>query len=99
MSDKKKEEQRQIWASLLSFFIIGISLLLSLKRDESGNISIDAMVLVLGVFIAILIYIAWTYKGKSFIKMRFCVNCGRNIPFDAIICPYCMHDYGKSPPM
>ena len=26
-------------------------------------------------------------EEKSF--LRFCPNCGRNIPFDANICPYC----------
>ena len=26
---------------------------------------------------------------------RRCPNCGRVIPFDAIICPYCQHDFKK----
>lgn len=26
-------------------------------------------------------------------KIRMCVKCGRNIPFDANLCPYCGHDY------
>ena len=26
---------------------------------------------------------------------RICVECKRNIPFDANICPYCGHDYRK----
>lgn len=26
-------------------------------------------------------------------KERFCPNCGRRIPFDAKICPYCMKKF------
>ena len=26
---------------------------------------------------------------------RRCPNCGRAIPFDAIICPYCKRDFEK----
>lgn len=26
-------------------------------------------------------------------QIRLCVKCGRNIPFDAKLCPYCGHDY------
>ncbi len=28
-------------------------------------------------------------------KDRVCVECKRNIPFDANVCPYCGHDYRK----
>lgn len=26
-------------------------------------------------------------------RIRLCVECGRNIPFDANLCPYCGHQY------
>ena len=26
-------------------------------------------------------------------KARMCIKCGRKIPFDAYICPYCGHEY------
>jgi len=26
-------------------------------------------------------------------EQRYCVKCGRSIPFDANLCPYCGHDY------
>ena len=26
---------------------------------------------------------------------RYCVMCGREIPLDAVVCPYCRHDYEK----
>ena len=28
-------------------------------------------------------------------KKRFCPNCGREIPFDSNICPYCKHDFER----
>jgi hypothetical protein len=30
-------------------------------------------------------------------KTRNCPSCGRQIPFDAIICPYCKNDFEKTP--
>jgi uncharacterized membrane protein len=30
--------------------------------------------------------------AESVIK-RFCPKCGREIPFDSIVCPYCQHDF------
>ena len=30
---------------------------------------------------------------KEIVKKRFCPNCGREIPFDANICPYCKKDF------
>ncbi|TFF89126.1 MAG: hypothetical protein EU548_07980 [Promethearchaeota archaeon] len=29
----------------------------------------------------------------SDLQIRLCVKCGRNIPFDARLCPYCGHKY------
>jgi len=32
-------------------------------------------------------------KGQSSGRDRFCVSCGRTIPWDANTCPYCGHDF------
>ena len=55
------------------------------------------------VFIAILmmmssmIIIARVSKGKQKTlteeQNKNCSNCGREIPFDAIVCPYCQYDF------
>lgn len=100
MNNKKSGEQRHVWAYLFSFIIIGTSLILSIMHNpETGAISINISLLFLGVLVAIFVYIALTYRGKFFLRMRYCVNCGRSIPFDANVCPYCGHDYPENAPI
>ena len=26
-------------------------------------------------------------------KSRYCLKCGREIPFDSVVCPYCQYDF------
>jgi predicted amidophosphoribosyltransferase len=33
------------------------------------------------------------FNRKETKKNRYCTNCGRTIPFDAKICPYCMKKF------
>jgi hypothetical protein len=33
------------------------------------------------------------YPGQQQTNARFCPACGRSIPFDAVICPYCGKKY------
>ena len=35
-------------------------------------------------------------KPSEKTKDRYCPNCGRNIPFNTNICPYCKHDFEES---
>ena len=97
MHYEKYVEEKRALAIFLGLLIIGFSFMLSIQRNpETSQISIDVMPLLLGVFLAILIYLALTFtgfRGKFPLKLRFCVNCGRNIPFDAIVCPYCRYLY------
>ncbi len=91
---------RRALALILILIIIGIVLLFSIQRDPStGGITINPAFIMWGVFLAIIVYIALTFpfhKERIPLRMRFCVACGRNIPFDAVICPYCRHDYEKN---
>ena len=44
----------------------------------------------------IMIVVGITYnplKKKNDESKRFCPKCGREIPFDANVCPYCKHDF------
>ncbi|UCG70899.1 MAG: zinc ribbon domain-containing protein [Thermoplasmata archaeon] len=96
---EKWVEERRALAIFLGLLIIGFSMVLSVQREPAtGNISINIMIVILGILTSILLYIALTftgYRGRSLIRMRFCVGCGRSIPFEAVICPYCRHDYEK----
>ncbi len=97
----KSEAKIKALALILILVIIGLSILFGIQRDPyTGNVSINPMILIWGMLIAILLYIALMLRGireRFPIRIRFCVNCGRNIPFDAIICPYCRHDYENVP--
>ncbi|MCK4365616.1 MAG: zinc ribbon domain-containing protein [Thermoplasmatales archaeon] len=33
------------------------------------------------------------FKTTPKIQTRYCPNCGRSIPFDSVICPYCSKKY------
>lgn len=96
---EKREGQRQLYALIISLMIIGISLILGIQRDpETGAVTLNAMFLIWGIFMAFVAYIALTFRGyreRYLVRMRYCVSCGRNIPFEAVICPYCRHDYEK----
>jgi preprotein translocase subunit Sec61beta len=90
--------QKEILAFILSSLIIGLSLLFSFYRTATGEISINPMIVVWGFIIAIVVFFALTFRrhGGIFLpKTRFCVSCGRGIPFDAVICPFCRYDYEK----
>jgi predicted nucleic acid-binding Zn ribbon protein len=76
-------------------------------RDAPPNLWLLAVVLTLvGVFLPIIsISVALSpsmmkYQYSEVIKdlkspqqIRHCVECGRNIPWDANLCPYCGHQY------
>jgi len=99
MEYEKHYAERQALAIFLGLLIMGISLLLSVQRSpETGAISINSGVVFLGLLLGVLVYVALTFKwrGNLFLRMRFCVSCGRSIPFDAVICPYCRYDYEKN---
>ena len=79
------------------FFIIGLSVILSYDwgsptprfRQDAG------LVILLGILISAIIYIAARYAargpGAFGMGLRFCPECGRQIRFDATVCPYCNH--------
>ncbi len=99
MEYERHTEEKKAVAIFLCLLIIGFAFLLSVHRDpETGQIAINAMVIALGLLVGVLVYLALTFRGREhlFLRMRFCVSCGRSIPFDAVICPYCRYDYEKN---
>lgn len=89
-----------VGAYLLGLFVILIGLV-------SAIYSAEACVVL--VFIGFILLLVGKFYGKTAMRYtqvemvgnkqeykepdRRCIKCGRVIPFDARICPYCKHDY------
>ena len=94
----------KVWANVIGGVIIALSILLSIEPDGPLGFRINMMTVFLGILVAVLIYIALTFKGfvkRFMVPMRFCINCGSGMPADALYCPYCGHPPGftGSPPI
>ena len=87
---------------VLGIIVFGISVWFSLPLFISGIIWTFAVILMLFGFylrdkakeleIEIELYEKEKYEAEKK-RMRHCVECGRIIPYDAKICPYCGHIY------
>jgi hypothetical protein len=88
-----------LWLCIPFSFIFGtfFGLFATLEGDGSEGLFICAglpsiILFILGLIILILgiekDIPQRDIEAKS--SIRFCPNCGRNIPFDANICPYCV---------
>jgi len=61
----RRREQKASMTMFLAFMIVGIALLLSIGRnEETGAIEINAMVLILGIFAAVLLFMVLNYPGR-----------------------------------
>ncbi len=100
MNGRKNDAGKKAMALFLALVIMGIVLILSVQRNpNTGNITLDPMILLLGILVATVLYLALTFKGFPGmypLMVRFCVKCGRGIPFDAVICPFCRYDYEEN---
>ena len=98
MSNGSEAKAKAI-ALILVLVIIGFSILFGIRSNPiTGSISITPSIFIWSMFSIFLVYISLILNRillKFPAKQRFCVNCGRNIPFDAVICPYCKYDYEK----
>lgn len=87
---------KNVGPMIISWMIFGVALFLSLERGFDGGIRLNIMTLFMGAMLAVLVYVAFTFKGipQSFqIPMIPCINCGKGMPMDAVFCPYCGHKY------
>src|SRR6267142_1291535 len=86
-----KREQKASMVMTIVFFIIGLSVVLSYNWGAtSPGFRPDAPdIIFFGVLVAAFIYIAARYGGQARFRRRNCTACGRGIPFDALLCPYC----------
>jgi len=67
-----------------------------MSKKFQGSIAI-LIILILCCWPAAIIYFFMKYEEvlQNNQQNRVCPNCGRAIPFDANICPYCKHDFVK----
>lgn len=85
----------------LIIFIIAIVLAIWVYRDAEKRGGSGALWLIIVIFTGIIGLIIWLVirppiGGKKVEGQdRRCPNCGRVIPMDANICPYCGKEFGK----
>ncbi len=61
----RRKEQKASMTMFLAFMIVGIALLLAIRRDEeTGGITIEPMVLIVGIFAAVLLFMVLNYPGR-----------------------------------
>ncbi|UCE36057.1 MAG: ATP-dependent protease LonB [Thermoplasmata archaeon] len=61
----RRKEQKASMTMFLAFMIVGVALLLSINRDpDTGGITINPMVLILGIFAAVLLFMVLNYPGR-----------------------------------
>lgn len=60
----RRKEQKASMTILLAFMIVGIALLLAIKPNEKGGYELDGMILILGIFLAILVFMMLNYPSR-----------------------------------
>jgi hypothetical protein len=83
-----------IFSILIISFIVWLAIAIwvykdAKKRGENGLLWL--IIVLIGGLLGIVIWflIRPPIGGKKSLPDRICPNCGRGIPFDANICPYC----------
>ena len=82
-----------IIGALVTFFTLGIGIICTWPLILVGLIIFVVGLIISPGGITIIQQETDTKKAKE--KSRFCPKCGRSIPFDANICPYCKKDFGE----
>jgi Lon-like ATP-dependent protease len=61
----RRREQKASMTMLVAFMIVVVALLLSFQRNpDTGEVSINPMILILGIFAAVLLFMALNYPGR-----------------------------------
>jgi Lon-like ATP-dependent protease len=61
----RRREQKASMTMLVAFMIVVVALLLSFQRNpNTGEVSINPMILILGIFAAVLLFMALNYPGR-----------------------------------
>ena len=90
-----------IWGFGGFFVLAGVSFL-SLNNGDIGTETI-CLIVFFPVLIVFIVGLMVLLKGRettsqpstpsSSKSIRYCPKCGREIPFDAVVCPYCQYDF------
>lgn len=89
-------------------FIVGIAIAVWVYKDAEKRGKSGALWLIINILIPIVGLIIWFIvrppepsfydkqrEGHEEDDRRRCPECGRNIPFDASVCPYCGKRFGE----
>jgi hypothetical protein len=80
-------------ASLISLPLLLISILLSIQRNpETGALSINPVIIFIGLSGTALVFLAIMPKRQGTIPTRPCNKCRMPIPVNGIFCPYCGYE-------
>ena len=67
----------------------------AMQRWFTPEFRVDAFYIIV-FFISsatVLAIVSFLWRHRSLLRFRFCTACGRQIPFDARLCPYCGHEF------
>jgi rRNA maturation endonuclease Nob1 len=96
LSEAERRRKKAMMNTII-FFIIGLSVILAYDWKGTQGETFNATTILFGILVASIIYIATraSLDGSSAFgyRLRFCPECGRQIPFDANLCPYCGHRF------
>jgi hypothetical protein len=89
-------DRRRKFVPTVVVFLVGLGFVLAFNWGAPApEFRPDALGIILSfVFTAAVIAIVgYLWQHRSFLRFRFCTSCGRRIPFDARLCPYCGHNF------
>ena len=77
----------------IASFIVGLSVILSYDWTNGGFRDDAGTTVLFGILVAAIIFIASRWGAatstRSVANLRACPACGRAIPGDSLLCPYC----------
>ena len=95
LSSLQTDRQRN-FVPMIVVLLIGLGFILSYNWGAPApEFRVDALnIIVFFVSSATVLAIAnFLWRHRSLLRFRFCTACGRQIPFDARLCPYCGHEF------